>query len=221
MEPLRLRWDRTAIAERVAELGVDVGSRYAGRRLLLVAVLDGASVFLADLVRALPTTMAVDVDFLGVRPVDLRSRGSSQTVGLSKDLETELAGRDVLVVEDVVNSGLTLRYLLRALSARDPRSLRVCVLLDRPEQRLAALPIDHVGFTLGPERLVGYGLDLDGWFRGCPDLWEVVDERAVRTDPRAALARTLAGAPGSDAPDLETPAPGPGAGLIERGGGRT
>mgnify|MGYP001043110267 CR=1 FL=1 len=192
MEPLRLRWDRAAIADRVAELGAEIGERYRGRRPVIVAVLNGATVFLADLVRALPIDVSVEIDFLAVRPVDLRGRTTSQIVGLTKDLEIDIAGRDVLVVEDVVNSGLTLRYLLRTLGARDPRSLRVCVLLDRPRERVASLPIDHVGFEVGPERLVGYGLDLEGWFRNCPDLWEVVDERAVRADPAAALALTRA-----------------------------
>jgi hypoxanthine phosphoribosyltransferase len=187
---LRLRWDRAAIAARVAELGAEIGERYRGRRPVLVAVLDGAAVFLADLVRALPLDAEVEVDFLAVRPVDPRARTASQAVGLTKDLETDLAGRDVLVVEDVVNSGLTLQYLLRTLGARDPRSLRVCVLLDRPGERRTTLPVDHAGFAVGPERLIGYGIDLDGRFRDCPDLWEVVDERALRADPDAALAAT-------------------------------
>lgn len=200
MEPLRLRWDRTAIAERVRRLGADIGARYRGRRPVLVAVLNGATVFLADLVRAVPTDVSLEVDFLAVRPVDPRSRAASQAVGLTKDLEIDIAGRDVLVVEDVVNSGLTLRYLLRTLGARDPRSLRVCVLLDRPEQRLTELPLDYVGFAVGSERLLGYGLDLGGWFRSCPDLWEVLDERAVRADPAAALALTRSARPTPERP---------------------
>jgi hypoxanthine phosphoribosyltransferase len=181
---LRLRWDRATIAARVAELGARITAAYAGRDLLMVTVLKGGAVFLADLVRAVDAD--VDVDFLAVR---LLHSGTSGSVGISKDLEVDIAGRDVLLVEDVIRSGLTMSHLVRTLAARDPASVRVCTLLDGVDRRRVSLPVDHVGFEVGSELLVGYGLDLDGWFRNCPDLWEVVDERAVRASPLAALAR--------------------------------
>lgn len=186
MEPLRLRWDRDEIAERVTELGEEIGTRYRGTVPILVTVLNGGAVFLADLVRAIPLTL--QVEFLAVRPLDPRAGPGGQPVALAKDIEVDLSGRHVLLVEDIVASGLTLSYLLRVLAARDPASLRGCTLLDRPGSRIPTLPLDHVGFRVGPELLVGYGLDLDGWFRNCPDLWEVADARSVRADPADALA---------------------------------
>lgn len=192
MALLERRWTAAAISERVAELGSEVAARHpeargGGPPPVLVTVLKGGVTFLADLVRAMP--LPVEVDFLAVRPMDPGARSASQQVGLAKDIEVDIAGRDVLLVEDVVGSGLTLSYLSRMLATRDPATLRACVLLDRPGQRVASLPLDHVGFTIGPERLVGYGLDLGGWFRSCPDLWEVLDERAVMADPSRALAQ--------------------------------
>jgi hypoxanthine phosphoribosyltransferase len=190
---LRLRFHRDVIAERVRRLGAQLARQYRGRPPVLVTVLNGGAVFLADLVRSVP--LPVEVDFLAVRPVDRAQGSSSQTVALVKDLEIEIAGRHVVLVEDVVNSGLTLSFLVRVLSARDPASLRACVLIDRPRLRVAHLPLDHVGFPIGPELLVGYGLDLGGWFRSLPDLWEVVDEAAVRADPAGALAALSATPP--------------------------
>lgn len=196
MALLERRWTAAAIHARVTDLGAEIAARHPrtrgdGSAPVLITVLKGGVTFLADLVRSIP--LPVEVDFLAVRPMDPGARAASQQVALAKDIEVDIAGRDVLLVEDVIGSGLTLSYLSRVLAARDPATLRACVLLDRPEQRVATLPLDHVGFAIGPERLVGYGLDLGGWFRTCPDLWEVLDERAVMADPARALAETAPG----------------------------
>jgi hypoxanthine phosphoribosyltransferase len=186
---LRLRYGRDEIAERVAALGDEIGRVYARRDPVLVTLLMGGCMFLADLVRAVP--LRLRLDFLGV---SLLQRAPS-SVALTKDLEIDIAGQHVLIVDNLVDTGLTLSYLVRTLAARDPASLRVCTLLDRPARRMVSLPIDHVGFEIGAASLVGYGLDQDGWFRNLPDLWEIVDERAVRANPAAALAATQAGRP--------------------------
>lgn len=188
--PLRLARRREEIAERVAALGREIAERYAGEDLVLVGILKGATVFLADLVRATP--LPLRLDFLALRPIDPAARHGGPPA-LTKDLELDVSGKAVLVVEDVVDSGVTLAQVLRLLAARDPASLRVCTLLDRPAGRVATLPVDHVGFTVAGGILVGYGLDLHGRFRHCPDLWEVVDEPLLRADPDAAL-RLVTGA---------------------------
>ncbi|HWH33640.1 MAG TPA: phosphoribosyltransferase family protein [Egibacteraceae bacterium] len=181
--PLRLAWPRAAIRARVAELGTEITARYAGQELMLVGVLNGAAVFLADLVRCLE--LPVRIDFLALRPVDPHAVGEAPAA-LLKDLELDIGGRQVLLVEDVVHSGVTLAQVLRLLQARDPASLRVCTLLDRTVARVTALPVDHVGFRVGLAPLVGYGLDLGGHFRALPDLWEVTDEHALLRDPAGA-----------------------------------
>ncbi len=128
----------------------------------------GALVFVADLSRAIPVPH--ELDFVSLAGYDGELGGRSK-VRILKDLDTPIGGREVLVVEDVVDTGLTLNYLVKALSLRNPRGLAVCTLLDRPYRRLDGdLPIRYVGFTVPDEFFVGYGFDLDGRYRGLPDL---------------------------------------------------
>jgi hypoxanthine phosphoribosyltransferase len=153
----------------VDELGADIARDYTGREPLLVAALKASVVFLADLSRAVPIPHAVDF-------VELAGYGGAGTGGHSrirflKDLDTELIGRDVLIVEDVVDTGLTLNYLCRSFRLRAPASVTVVTLLDRPYRRLVDdLPVRYVGFTVPDELFVGYGLDLDERWRNLPDL---------------------------------------------------
>lgn len=182
--PLRLAWPQAAIRARVQELGAEITARYAGSELVLVGVLRGAAVFMADLVRAID--LPVRLDFLALRPTDPHAVGGTPPAML-KDLEVDIAGLPVLLIEDIVHSGVTLAQVLRLLDARQPASLRVCALLDRAEARVTALPVDHVGFPVGRETLVGYGLDLGGHYRALPDLWEVRDQHAALRDPSAVL----------------------------------
>jgi hypoxanthine phosphoribosyltransferase len=135
---------------------------------MLVATLSTAVVFLADLSRALP--IAHSVDFLALAPYD-GNEGAGRKVRLLKDLETSVRGRDVLLVEDVVDTGMTLNFLVKTLALREPRSLAAVALLDRPYRRLVEdLPVRYVGFTVPDEFFVGYGFDLDGRCRNLPDL---------------------------------------------------
>ncbi len=141
---------------RVAELGVEISRDYADRDLVMVGILKGAVLFLADLMRHL--TVPSEVDFMAVSSYGSRT-DSSGVVRILKDLDSWIEGRDVLIVEDIIDSGLTLHYLLRNLQARNPRSLEVCSLLTKPERRRVDLPIKYVGFEIPNRFAIGYGLD--------------------------------------------------------------
>ena len=172
--------DRQEIAARVAELGVAIAAAYAGRLPLLVAPLKSSAVFLADLSRALHLEHELDV-------IELAPYGSGKPGGgvrLTKDLDAPIAGRDVLLVEDVVDTGLTLGFLTRCFAERGPASLAAVTLLDRPYRRLVDdISLDYVGFTVPDELFAGYGLGLDERWRALPDLHLVIaDELPVAID---------------------------------------
>jgi len=150
---------------RVAELGARISADYAGQEPLLVGILRGVFIFMADLVRAI--TLPIDVDFVGISRYGPSTR-THGAVRLTKDLETPIDGRHVLFVEDVVSTGLSLRYVLRTLKTREPASLRVCTLFDKPTLRLARLDIDYTGFILPDNFVVGYGLDYGDRYRNLP-----------------------------------------------------
>jgi hypoxanthine phosphoribosyltransferase len=141
---------------RITDLAAEIDADYAGRDLVLVGVLKGAVMFMADLMRQLE--VACEIDFMAVSSYGSET-DSSGVVRILKDLDTSIGGRDVLIVEDIIDSGLTLHYLLRNLRARDPRSLEVCALLTKPERRRVELPIRYVGFEIPNRFAIGYGLD--------------------------------------------------------------
>jgi hypoxanthine phosphoribosyltransferase len=176
---VRILLDRTALRTRVAELGAQLRADYEGLEPILVSVLRGAIVFLADLVRT--AAMPCQIDFMAVQ----RYRTSDETgvVRILKDLELDVTGAHVLLVEDVVDSGLTLAYLLEVLAARRPASLRVCTLLDKRARRLIEVPLAYVGFEIPDIFVFGYGLDLDERERGRDEILAVADPEAVRRDP--------------------------------------
>ena len=152
---------------RVAQLGRQIREDYTGRTPMLVGVLKGAVVFLADLMRAIEAPC--ECDFIAVSSYGASTR-SSGIVRLTKDLSASIEGRDVLIVEDIVDSGRTLAYLLRNLETRQPRSVRVCALLDKATRREVPVQLDYVGFTIPDEFVVGYGLDYAGLYRNLPHL---------------------------------------------------
>jgi hypoxanthine phosphoribosyltransferase len=156
---------RDDLQHRVRELAAQVSRDYAGRSLLLVGVLKGAVFFLSDFMRHLE--VACEVDFMAVSSYGSQT-DSSGVVRILKDLDAPIAGRDVLIVEDIVDSGLTLSYLLRTLKARDPATLEVCALLTKPERRKVELPIRYVGFEIPNRFAIGYGLDHAERFRNLP-----------------------------------------------------
>jgi hypoxanthine phosphoribosyltransferase len=154
-----------ALKERVAELAAEITRDYRGCELFLMGVLKGAVFFLADLMREID--LPCEVDFMAVSSYGSLT-DSSGVVRILKDLDAPIEGRDVLIVEDVVDSGLTLAYLLRSLRSRHPRSLEVCALLVKPHRRKVDLPIRYVGFEIPDRYVVGYGLDLDQRYRNLP-----------------------------------------------------
>jgi hypoxanthine phosphoribosyltransferase len=177
--PVRLLIDEETLRERVAELGAELRADYEGVEPVMVTVLRGGVVLLADLVRA--AAMPCRVDFMAISRFDASE--DTGVVRIEKDLELDLSGAHVLVVEDIVDTGLTLTYLLRVLAARGPASLRVCALLDKRARRIVDVPLSYVGFEVPDVFLVGYGLDLDERERGRSELLAVDDLDAVRADP--------------------------------------
>jgi hypoxanthine phosphoribosyltransferase len=151
------------IAAKVAELGGRIGADYGDRRLTLVSVLKGSLPFMADLMRAIPS--AVRIDLMEVSSYGGTTTESSGLVRILKDLSATIEGEDVLIVEDIIDTGLTLNYLIRYLRGKNPRSLRICTLLDKPARRLVDIPVDYVGFTIPDQFVVGYGLDYGEYYR--------------------------------------------------------
>ena len=154
-----------ALQDRVRELGRQIAADYAGRDLLMVGVLKGAVFFLSDLMRHI--TGPCEVDFMAVASYG-SATDSSGVVRILKDLDRPIEDREVLIVEDIVDSGLTLQYLLRSLGARNPRSLEVCALLTKPERRKVDLPTRYVGFEIPNRFAIGYGLDHAERYRNLP-----------------------------------------------------
>ncbi|MBP91172.1 MAG: hypoxanthine phosphoribosyltransferase [Acidimicrobiaceae bacterium] len=155
------------LAERVAQLGAEITVDYAGRSPLLVGVLKGAFMFMSDLSRVID--LPVEFDFMAVSSYGHSTR-SSGVVRIVKDLDLDLAGRDVILVEDIVDSGLTLNYLRRNLLARNPASLEVCALLVREDHSVDESILRYEGFRIPGEFVVGYGLDVDQRYRNLPDI---------------------------------------------------
>jgi hypoxanthine phosphoribosyltransferase len=153
------------VQARVAELGAQLAADYEGREPVLVSVLKGSIIFLADLVRAMPIPLSIDL--MEVSSYGTSTESSGQ-VRILKDLSTSIEGREVIVVEDIIDTGLTLNYLLRYLHDKGPASIRICCLLDKPARRLAPIEIDYRGFTIADRFVIGYGLDYGERYRNLP-----------------------------------------------------
>ncbi|MDZ4177974.1 MAG: hypoxanthine phosphoribosyltransferase [Coriobacteriia bacterium] len=167
----RILLDADEIAARIAALGERIATDYAGRDLVLITVLKGGMIFLADLCRAID--LPLTVDFMAVSAY---GPGAAGSVRITKDLDDPIEGRDVLMVEDIIDTGLTLHYLLRVLRQRKPASLAVCTLLDKDVRRIVDLSIEYRGFEVPDRFLVGYGLDLEGVWRNLPYVATLHDE---------------------------------------------
>jgi hypoxanthine phosphoribosyltransferase len=157
--------DEDTLRARIAELGAEVSGDYAGKDLLLVGVLKGAVFFMADLMRHL--SIPCEVDFMAISSYGA-STDSSGVVRILKDLDINIEGRHVLIVEDIIDSGLTLSYLMRMLGSRNPASLEVCALLTKPARREIDVSVRYTGFEIPNEFVIGYGLDYDQRFRALP-----------------------------------------------------
>ena len=167
--------EEDAVAARVAELGAEISNDYADKDLLLVGVLKGAVFFMADLMRNL--TIPCEVDFMAISSYGA-STDSSGVVRILKDLDISIEGRDVLVVEDIIDSGLTLSYLTRNLESRNPASLEICALLTKPDRREIDVDVRYTGFEIPNEFVIGYGLDFGERYRNLPYV-AVLDPDAV------------------------------------------
>lgn len=163
---------RGKIAQRVEELAAQISQDYSGQDLLLVGILKGAFIFLADLARALE--VPAQVDFVRLLSYGAGTETSGE-VHITKDMELPVQGRHVLIVEDIVDAGLTLDFLLGHLATHKPASLKICCLIDKRERRQVEVPLDYVGFTVEKGFLVGYGLDCAEKFRTLPEVYELVE----------------------------------------------
>ena len=157
-------FSQDVIAQRVGQLSKEITRDYRGKDLMVVGILKGAQVFASDLIRHLP--FSASLDFISISRY--KQAPGLKEVRITKDLESGIEGRHLLLVEDIVETGLTLNYLIGALKSRNPESLAVCSLLDRPALRLADIPMKYVGFDVNQEFLVGYGLDYRDQYRDLP-----------------------------------------------------
>ncbi len=177
-----------ALASRARELGDQLAEEYRGREPVFVGILHGSLPFLSDLIRQV--RIPLDVDFLA-----LSRFGEGGKVRIAMDTETSLEGRHVVVVEDIVDTGLTLSYLRRLLETRDVASLATVTLLDKAPRRIVDVPLEYRGFEVGDEFLLGYGLDWEGKYRNLRSIWAVLDLAALQASP-GALAEKVFGARG-------------------------
>jgi hypoxanthine phosphoribosyltransferase len=175
-------YGRDDIGRRVRELGRAITEDYAGTRPLLITVLKGGTTFLADLVREIH--LPVETHFMSVSRYD-DAEESMGRVRILLDIDVDLVGRDVLMVEDIVDTGLTLRYLLSVIGSRNPSSVEVCALLDKSVRRIVPLTPRYVGFDCPDRFVLGYGLDFQERYRNLPDVYQVEDLEALKSDPDA------------------------------------
>lgn len=166
---LRVLISQEQLQDRIRELGAKIAADYpeSDRSLCLIGILKGAFIFLADLARAIPRQTRID--FIGISSYG-RGKTSSGEVKVTKDLDTVIEGADVLIVEDIVDSGVTLTYLMQVMAQRRPRSLKIAALLDKPERRMRPVEVAYVGFKIPDEFVVGYGLDYDENYRNLKEI---------------------------------------------------
>ncbi len=158
------------IKNRISELGLEITRDYKYKNLLLVSILRGGVIFLADLIKEIDLTLSIDFMSISKYGIDDTSTG---VVRITKDLDESIEGKDVLIVEDIIDTGLTISYLLRNLKSRFPGSIEICTLLDRDVRRIAEIDIKYAGFKIGEKYIVGYGLDYKQKFRNLQSIYEL------------------------------------------------
>ena len=159
------------LEDKISELGARISKDYCGKNLLVLSVLKGASVFMSDIIRKI--TIPIQIDFMAASSYG-KGTATSGSVKIIKDLDEPLEGKNVLIVEDIIDSGNTLHYLVEILYKRQPKNIRICTLLDKPERRVADVHVDYTGFVIPDEFVVGYGLDYDQKYRNLPFIGSVV-----------------------------------------------
>ena len=157
--------DEVTLAKRIKEMGEEISKDYAGKEIIVIGILKGSVVFVADLVREI--TLPVSFDFMAVSSYGARTT-TTGTVRILKDLDYDIEGKHVLIVEDIIDSGVTLSYLIEHLAGRKPASLKLCTLLSKPERRKVEVAVDYTGFTVPDAFLVGFGLDYAEKYRNLP-----------------------------------------------------
>lgn len=163
-------FDEEALKARIAELGKQIASDYAGKDLVLIGVLKGSVFFLCDLARAIDLPMQIDLISVGIYA---NSTGKTGAVRITKDLDYDISDKHVLMIEDIIRSGLTTGYLMQNLESRGAASIKICTLLLSPEEQLISIPISYVGFEVNKARLIGYGLDVEETGRNLPYIAEI------------------------------------------------
>lgn len=158
------------IKDRISELGKEITQDYKYKNLLLVSILRGGVIFLSDLIKEID--LPLSIDFMSISAYGING-ASTGVVRITKDLDESIEGKDVLIVEDIIDTGLTISYLLRNLKSRFPNSLEICTLLDRDIRRIADINIKYIGFKIGEEYIVGYGLDYKQKFRNLQSIYEL------------------------------------------------
>lgn len=172
--------DEQALQQRIAELGAEISSDFAGQDLLLVCILSGGVMFLTDLMRRI--SIPHQIDFMAVSSYGTGARQSTGHVRINFDLKMDIFNRNVLIVEDIIDSGHTLKTVVEMLQVRQPRSLRICTLLDKTERREVEIDIDYCGFQIPDEFVFGYGLDIDEYYRELPFIASVDPARYTPPD---------------------------------------
>ncbi len=163
------------IFERVREMALEISESYAGQDLMVIGILKGAVIFMSDLVRSVSPDVSVSMDFMAVSSYG-DSTKTSGIVRIVKDLDCSVKGKNVLIVEDIVDTGLTLSYLVKLMQEREPKSVQVCALLDKEERRKVPVKVDFRGFSIPDRFVVGYGLDYSGQWRNLPSIYLVEHE---------------------------------------------
>ncbi|MFZ5974120.1 MAG: hypoxanthine phosphoribosyltransferase [Bacillota bacterium] len=169
----RIVFSETEIMDKVAELGKKISEDYRGKDLLLISILKGTFIFLADITRKIDIPVEIDFMSIGLYPGTTNQTG---IVRITKDLDSDITGRHVLVIEDIIRTGLTIGYLIQNMESRKPASIKICTLLDNPAQRLVNIPVAYSGFKVPDVSLAGYGMDIKGYMRNLPYIAEV-DEK--------------------------------------------
>ena len=170
MKDINVLINKSRLDKRLDEMAKEIEKDYEGEQLLVVGILKGASVFVSDLIRKI--NLDVNIDFMSVSSYG-NGTESSGTVRILKDLDVDIAGKNVLIVEDIIDSGLTLSNLVKELEIRNPKSLKLCTLLDKPERRTSNIPVDYVGFVIEDKFIVGYGIDWAEKYRNLPYIGSV------------------------------------------------
>jgi len=161
----KILYNEKELSLKVKELGERISKDYLDKDLLVIGVLKGANVFLSDLIRKIE--MPIEIDFMAVSSYGL-STESSGVVRIIKDLDSDIQDKDVLIIEDIIDTGLTLKYLYENLKSRNPKSLKICTLLDKPDRRKVDIKVDYIGYQIPDEFIVGYGIDYAEKYRNLP-----------------------------------------------------